>query len=45
LARLEAQVALAKIFERFPNLKLARDEVTWKATPFFHGVEALRVRV
>jgi hypothetical protein len=45
LARLEAQVALAKIFERYPNLKLARENVAWKATPFFHGVEELRVRV
>ena len=45
LARLEAQVALAKIFERFPNLKLAEQDVAWKATPFFHGVERLRVKV
>jgi cytochrome P450 len=45
LARLEAQVALLKIFERFPNLKLGEDKVTWKTTPFFHGVERLTVRV
>jgi cytochrome P450 len=47
LARLEAQVALAKLFERFPNLKLAQgeDKPAWKATPFFHGLEHLRVAV
>lgn len=45
LARLEAQVALAKIFERYPNLKLAEDAPAWKATPFFHGLERLRVVV
>lgn len=44
LARLEAQVALLKIFERFPKLKLA-GETQWKTTPFFHGVERLTVRV
>jgi cytochrome P450 len=45
LARLEAQVALLKIFERFPNLKLAEAAPAWKTTPFFHGVERLRVEV
>ncbi|MBL8780604.1 MAG: cytochrome P450 [Alphaproteobacteria bacterium] len=45
LARLEAQVALAKIFERYPNLKLAEDAPAWKTTPFFHGLERLRVVV
>jgi cytochrome P450 len=44
LARLEAQVALAKLFQRYPNLKLAQDEVRWKPTPFFHGLEELRVQ-
>lgn len=44
LARLEAQVALAKVFARYPNLKLAQNDVRWKATPFFHGLEELRVK-
>jgi cytochrome P450 len=38
-------VALLKIFERFPNLKLAEAAPAWKTTPFFHGVERLRVEV
>ena len=45
LARLEAQVALMKIFERFPSLKRAEEKIAWKTTPVFHGVERLTVRV
>ena len=45
LARLEAQVALVKLFARFPNLKLARPEETpeWRKLPFFRGMERLEV--
>jgi cytochrome P450 len=43
LARLEAQVALVKLFERFPNLRLADPDVppTWRTLPFFRGLERL----
>jgi len=46
LARLEAQVALVRLFERFPDLKLADPEATpdWRTLPFFRGMETLRVR-
>ncbi|MBI1339513.1 cytochrome P450 [bacterium] len=47
LARLEAQVALGRLFERFPNLRLADPDAQpeWRtALPFFHGVERLIVR-
>jgi cytochrome P450 len=46
LARLEAQVALAKLFERFPNLQLADPDAApqWRTLPFFRGLETLRVR-
>ena len=45
LARLEAQVALLRLFERFPNLKLANpDETpTWRQLPFFRGLEKLEL--
>ena len=43
LARIEAKQALARLFERFPDLKLAGDEPTWRALPFFRGMEALVV--
>jgi len=46
LARLEAQVALARLFERFPNLRLANpDEApVWRTLPFFRGLERLELR-
>jgi cytochrome P450 len=46
LARLEAQVALVRLFERFPNLRLARpDEApTWRTLPFFRGLERLELQ-
>ena len=45
LARLEAQVALSKLFERFPNLRLARPDAPpqWRMMPFFRGLERLDV--
>lgn len=47
LARLEAQVALVRLFERFPDLKLAEPDATpaWRTLPFFRGMETLPVRV
>ena len=47
LARLEAGVALTKLFERFPNLKLADPGATpsWRMLPFFRGMEHLQVVV
>jgi len=46
LARLEAQVALVKLFERFPDLKLADPDAApqWRTLPFFRGLETLQVR-
>lgn len=43
LARLEAQVALLKLFERFPNLRLADPAAApvWRTLPFFRGLERL----
>lgn len=47
LARLEAQVALVKLFQRFPNLRLADPsaEPQWRALPFFRGLEHLEVAI
>lgn len=47
LARLEGQVALARLFDRFPNLRLADPEAPprWRATPFFRGLERLDLLV
>ncbi|WP_421936181.1 cytochrome P450 [Phenylobacterium sp.] len=43
LARMEGQVALWKLFERFPNLKLADQTLTYRALPGFRGLESLIV--
>ncbi len=46
LARLEAQVALAKILERFPRLAAAEGhDVTYRALPGFRGMESYWIRV
>ncbi|MFN3514373.1 MAG: cytochrome P450 [Phenylobacterium sp.] len=44
LARIEAKQALVRLFQRFPDLKLADGEPTWRALPFFRGMEALLVQ-
>ena len=46
LARLEAQVALLRLFERFPNLRLANPDEppVWRTLPFFRGLERLELR-
>lgn len=46
LARLEAQVALAKLFGRYPNLRLADPDAPprWRNLPFFRGLERLDVQ-
>jgi cytochrome P450 len=45
LARLEAQVALVRLFERFPNLRLADPDgaPVWRTLPFFRGLERLEL--
>ena len=45
LARLEAQVALPRLFERFPTLRLAEPAAApvWRALPFFRGLERLEL--
>ncbi|HWA30170.1 MAG TPA: cytochrome P450 [Rhizomicrobium sp.] len=47
LARMEAQVALASFFERFPNVRLADPEKKpeWRSLPFFRGLKELAVAV
>jgi cytochrome P450 len=47
LARLEAQVALTRLFERFPDMHLADPDARpeWRKLPFFRGLERLEVAV
>ena len=45
LARAEAQIAIAALFERFPSLQLDPEHaVEHKRAPVFNGLEALWVR-
>ncbi|HEX5938945.1 MAG TPA: cytochrome P450, partial [Dehalococcoidia bacterium] len=43
LARLEAQIGIGKLVERFPNLRLADEALEWKTIPAFRGLARLTV--
>lgn len=43
LARIEARHVYLKMFERWPELKLAGEEIVWRTLPFFRGIERLVV--
>lgn len=43
LARLEAQIGVRTLITRFPNLRLAEQELQWKKVPIFRGLERLLV--
>ncbi|MDB6062189.1 MAG: putative cytochrome hydroxylase [Verrucomicrobiaceae bacterium] len=45
LARMEGHIAFGKLLKRFPNIKLAvpRDQIRWRASPVFRGLESLPV--
>jgi hypothetical protein len=43
LARMEAQIAVGRLVQRFPDLRLADPAASpqWRDMPFFHGLETL----
>jgi cytochrome P450 len=43
LARAEAQAALIQLFRRFPELRLAEQELEWRMLPLFRGLQKLIV--
>ncbi|MEX2080758.1 MAG: cytochrome P450 [Dehalococcoidia bacterium] len=45
LARLEATIGVQTLLSRFPNLRLAEQELAWKTVPGFRGLERLTVLV
>ena len=45
LARIEAQVALTRLYERFPNLRLASTDLDWLPRLGLRGVRSLPVRL
>jgi hypothetical protein len=45
LARIEARRVYQKLFERYPDMRLAKQELVWRALPFFRGLERLVIEV
>jgi cytochrome P450 len=45
LARLEGEVAFRTLVTRFPDLRLARDDLTWRGNAMLRGLAALPVRL
>lgn len=45
LARLEAQLAITALVQRFSNLRLGDEPLEWRALPAFRGLARLRVLV
>jgi hypothetical protein len=43
LARIEARRVYQKLFERYPDMRLAEQQLVWRALPFFRGLETLVV--
>jgi len=43
LVRLEAEIAFETILRRFPNLKLATENLDWQEHPIFRGLKSLPV--
>ena len=45
MARMEARRVFEKLFARYPDMRLPEQELTWRALPFFRGLERLDVEV
>ena len=43
LARMEAQVILASLIDRFPGLRLSSETIDWHSNPAYRGLKALHV--
>jgi pimeloyl-[acyl-carrier protein] synthase len=43
LARLEGQIALSTVVRRFPNMKIATEDLEWRPAPILRGLVALPV--
>jgi cytochrome P450 len=45
LARIEARHVYRRLFQRYPNMRLAEQALEWRTLPFFRGIERLEVEV
>jgi len=45
LARLETQVALEELLDRYPDMRLLDDKPAWGNNPFFRGLDHLNIQI
>ncbi|MFT7245551.1 MAG: pimeloyl-[acyl-carrier protein] synthase [Candidatus Azotimanducaceae bacterium] len=45
LARLETQVALEELLDRYPDIQLLDDAPAWGSNPFFRGLDHLNIQI
>lgn len=45
LARLEGRYVFEQLLQRYPDMRLAEDEISWRGLPFFRGIERMMVAV
>jgi cytochrome P450 len=45
LARLEAQIAIPALFERYPDVRLAQQDLQWRRLPAFRGLTQLQLLI
>jgi len=45
LARIEARRVYERLFQKYPNMRLAEQEIEWRSLTFFRGIERLFVEV
>jgi cytochrome P450 len=45
LARLEGEIAFTRLFERFPNLTLGDENLTWRPSTLIRGLDKLPIRL
>jgi cytochrome P450 len=43
LAKMEGEIALGTLIQRFPNMRLETEDLEWDGNPTFHGLKALPV--
>jgi len=45
LARMEAEIALNQLLDKYPDMTLVTEDVSWEPNPFFRGLEKLEIKV
>lgn len=45
LARMEAEIALNRLLDKYPDMSLVTADVSWERNPFFRGLEELAIKI